>query len=355
VIDATGTVLAGARMAERTLLIGEVAVGEPRRTLIVAWGNWVGRAGAAFLLLLFAAAVLQGWRSRGVKSPSATPLAAALPARVIVLPPAARFAAAALRAFARAGLLWMVAAVLLDDGAFRANALVQLRTFVAFFLAPEAAAWFVTLAFRAVVSIDDGALVLRRGGRRLALAVRDIAAVEPWRVPLPSPGLSLRLASGGRWRYGLAQADPAVLAEALVAAGAGATFSDDAPSPARTYAGVRAASRRGRLDAPFAKFGMLPLLLAIPAFRLHQHIAYGGTLGEYYTFGLPAYLTTFALWWAAWAIGMVLRAAIEVGTMASMLLAPGHAIDARRWLERLGLGALYLGVPAWLAWRALAN
>ena len=104
---------------------------------------------------------------------------------------------------------------------------------------------------------------------------------------------------------------------------------------------------------------MFPLLLAIPAFRLHQHIAYGSGFGEYYTFGLATYLTTFGLWWAAWAIGVVLcaavlRAGIEVGTLAVLLLRPARAIDARRWLERAGLALLYIGLPAWLLLRIIA-
>ena len=105
---------------------------------------------------------------------------------------------------------------------------------------------------------------------------------------------------------------------------------------------------------------LFPLVPALPAFRLHQHIAYGGTFGEYYTFGLKAYLTTFALWWAAWAIGVVLcaaslRAAIETGTLVAVLLRPGQATDTRRLLERLGLAAFYLGLPAWLLLRVFGS
>jgi apolipoprotein N-acyltransferase len=122
---------------------------------------------------------------------------------------------------------------------------------------------------------------------------------------------------------------------------------------------VRLAIRRGRLDRPLAKFVLFPLALAVPAFRLHQHIAYGSAFGEYFSFGLAAYLTTFALWWAAWAIAVVLcaaalRAAIEAGTLAGVILRPAHAVDARRLLERLGLAALYLGLPAWLLLRVAA-
>lgn len=96
-----------------------------------------------------------------------------------------------------------------------------------------------------------------------------------------------------------------------------------------------------------------PLALSLVAFRLHQHIAYGGTFGEFYTFGLKAYLTTFALWWAAWMIGVTLcaaalRAAIETGTLLTVLLRPTHTLVARQGLERIGRFALYLGLPVWL-------
>ncbi|HWH83140.1 MAG TPA: apolipoprotein N-acyltransferase, partial [Burkholderiaceae bacterium] len=359
VIDATGSVIAAARIGERSLVVADAAVRQPPRTLMVAWGDWVGRAGAVFLVLLAAAAAWRRWATRAAQEASASAASPALPADVAVLPRAARLAAGLLRAFARGSLLWMGAAVLLGDAALQANTLVQIRTFAALFLAPETAAWCVLRSFGARACIESGALILTRGARRLELALRDIALVEPWRVPIPAPGAALRLASGERWRYGLAHADPLALARAIAAAG-GATAQERTRSRAMTYARARLANRRGPLDHALAKFVLFPLVLAIPAFRLHQHIAYGSAFGEYYTFGLTAYLATFALWWAAWAIGVVLcaaalRAAIEAGTIVAVLLRPPQAIVARRWLERLGLAALYLGLPAWLLLRAFAN
>ena len=50
--------------------------------------------------------------------------------------------------------------------------------------------------------------------------------------------------------------------------------------------------------------GTRALLPAMFAFRLHQHIAYGGTFGEWQTFGATAWLTGAALWWAGWVIGI---------------------------------------------------
>lgn len=349
VIDANGTVITSAPMGARTLVVGELPVPRPTRTLMVAWGNWVGLAGAAFLLLLVTVAVFPALPAQGEDDASAD--AMRFPAQVAVLPPLARIAAGLLRGFARASLLWMGAAMLTDD-ALRSNTLAQLRTFAGVFLAPEAAAWFLLHAFGAQASIEGGMLVLTRGARRLEIAVHDIVRVEPWRLPIPGAGAWLRLTTGERWGYGLALGNPGALARALAAAG-GAAVQEPAPSFAAAYGRVRMAVRRGWLHHPLAKFGGLSLVMALVAFRLHQYIAYGSTFGEYYTFGLRAYLTTFSLWWATWTIGVVLcaaalRAAIEGGTLLVVLLHPAQAIATRHWLERIGLVALYVGLPGWL-------
>jgi apolipoprotein N-acyltransferase len=361
VIDASGRVIAGSRLGERTLVVGAVPVRTPPRTLIVAWGDWVGRAAALFLVLLAAADVWRAWQRRTGRAARVSSLPA-LPAPVAVLPPAARAVAGALRVFARASLLVLGVAVLLGEGRLQSNTLAQIRSFGALFVAPELAAWCVLRAFRARASVVQGALVFSQGGRALQLALRDIAAVVPWRLPVPCAGADLQLASGARWRYGVAHRDPGALAQALADAGARVAAAPDMPAHSRAaaYAHARAAIPRGSLDQPWAKFAVLPLLLAIPAFRLHEHIAYGSAFGEYYTFGLKAYLTTFALWWAAWAIGVVLcaaalRALIEAATLVVVALRPSRALAVRRWLEPLALAALYLGLPALLLLRVVGS
>lgn len=356
VIDATGTVIAGTRMGERTLVVGDVAVGDAPRTLVLAWGDWVGRAAAVFLALLLVAAAVRRFVPAMGEAPA---LAATLPADVVVLPAGARLAAGLLRGFARGSLLWMAAWFTFGDGVSQANTFAHIRGFTAFFLAPEAAAWLVLRAFAARATIEGGVLVLARGGQRLALALREIAAVQPWRMPLPMPGVFVQLASGGRWRYGIAVADPAALARALQSGG-GASSQELPATREWAYLQARAAVRRGRLDHPVVKFMLLPLALAIPAFLLHQNIAYGSPVGEFYTFGLLAYLKGFALWWAAWIIGVVLfaavlRAVIEAGTLAALFVRPAAATKVRRGLERLALAALYIGLPGWLMLRLLAS
>ncbi len=357
VIDATGTVHAATRMGEQTLVIGELPVQRPPRTLMVMWGDWVGLAASVFLLLLAAKSALPSGRRHAAQDPAVSDIAITFPVKVAVLPPAARLAAGLLRAFARGSLLWMCAAVLLNE-ALRTNTLAQIRTFTGLFLVPEAASWCLLLAFSARASIVNGSLVLSRGAQRFELAIGEIAALDLWRLPVPGPGVSFRLASGQRWRYGLALANPNGLARALAAAGAATAqpssrASEKLGAPFYVYVQARLAIRRWYLDSPLAKFVLFPLMLAIPAFHLHQHIAYGSAFGEYYSFGLKAYLIAFALWWSAWSIGVVLsaaflRAVIEAGTLLTALLRPKQTSAIRRWLENLGHALLYLGLPAWL-------
>ncbi len=388
VIDARGEVLAGTRMGERTLVVGELPARETVRTLMVAWGDWVGRAGAVCLLALGVLAGWQRWRSwrsgsdtslAGVPSgsgsgaastpPPACKGATPLPAQVSVLTPAVRWTAGALLAFAYGSLFWLAAAVVAGEGALASNTVAQVLAFLALVVAPEAAALGLLWASRAALSLQGGSLVLTRGTRRIELAVREVAAVRAWRLPSPGPGLCVQLASGATWGYALAGLDANTLRTALDAQAARSTSEGDAgpavppasPAWAASYAQAALARRGARfLQHPLAKFVGLPFLLAIPAFRLHQHIAFGGGLGEWQLFGLLAYAKGFGLWWAAWAMGVVmvaavLRAAIEGGTLAVALWWPARALEVRRGLEGLGLAALYLGIPAWLAVRFLSG
>jgi apolipoprotein N-acyltransferase len=181
---------------------------------------------------------------------------------------------------------------------------------------------------------------------------------------LPGAGAGLRLASGRRWSHGIALADPgapiAALIQALRRAGGATAFEDAARTHAVVWARVRSAAKRRWFDHPFPKFVVFPLVPALPAFRLHQYIAYGGTFGEYHAYGLKAYLIALGLWWASWAIGLLLfaaalRASIELVTLVALASRPRHAAEVRRWLEWLGRLLFYVGVPAFLAIRLLSG
>ena len=97
-------------------------------------------------------------------------------------------------------------------------------------------------------------------------------------------------------------------------------------------------------------------MLALPAFHLHQHIAYGSAVGEWLSFGAQAYALAFGLWWASWVIGVLLAAAvlrlgIEAVAAVGARWRPASALALRRGLESAALVVLYVGLPAWLLLR----
>ncbi len=350
VIDARGTVHAAGDFGQRALVVGALPVPEPAPTLLVRWGDWVG----ALCLLSLAGLLLARWRPlRGWAPPPVAPLA--WPLRVRVVSPAWRAGIAALRGLSRLSVLGLGLALLLDEG-LRTQSLLQLRLVAALVLAPEAAAWCLLQACTARLALDGGTLVLaRRGGERLCCALASLRQAQGWRLPWPGPGLDLLTDEGKTWPLLLGR--PHDLREALRAAGAPLAAPGEDSRAAR-YTLARQRLRRHRLARPAWKFLGLPLLLALPAFALHQHIAYGGFLGEYRSYGLAAYLGAFGLWWAAWAVGVLMasaavRAGIETLAWLGLLWRPAGALSMRQGLESAGLALLYLGLPAWLALRLL--
>jgi apolipoprotein N-acyltransferase len=360
VIDRTGTVTAATAIGEQALLVGELSATPPPATLMVTWGDWVGRAGLVWLLLLAAIGVARALRERAARRTITTTATTdaqtnAFQADVVVLSPLWRAMAGLLRVFARGTLLWMGANIVLGHDA-QANSLSQIWMFAAMVLAPEAAAWAILRAFAATARIENGVLVLEQRERRIEISVGDIAAAEPWTLPLPNTGLWLKLASGRRWSHGIALTDPTALLRALVVAGATPALIDTFTGRAADYARTRAAVPRRRLDHPALKFALFALVPALPAFHLHQHIAFGGVFGEYYTYGMKAYLTALLIWWASWAINLMvyaagLRLAIETGTLLSLAVRPAQAIALRKALEFIARLLFYIGVPVWLAMR----
>ena len=97
---------------------------------------------------------------------------------------------------------------------------------------------------------------------------------------------------------------------------------------------------------------------ALPLFRVHQRIAYGGTFGEYYVFGFKAYLLGFAVYCGAMIVYMVILAAVlrvdaELIVLPAAFAAPSQATRVRRAVEVLGRILYYAGVPAFILIRLL--
>lgn len=353
IIAPSGDVIAGSKPGERTLVVGSVYTRETPPTLLVKWGNWVGVACLIFLGGLACATLAPTWSRWTTPQPMHHTLT--FPVSVFLLPPPARILVGALHLAARLGLLALGVMLLLND-AWRTQTLLQIRLFVGLVVVPEVAAWLLLRAFQAKLDIQNGHLILTQGARQQALALDTLTHARLWRMPIPGAGLHLQggVAPGTTWS--IAMREPQGLIRALSAYG----LHLDTPTPTGrnwfTYVQARTAMPRRWLDRAWLKFGVLPLAMSLPAFRMHQYIAYGSGVGEWQTFGAKAYFTTLLIWWAAWTIGVMLcaagvRAAIETGTVFSLLIRPRAAASARLWLERAGLAVLYLGLPVWLLTR----
>jgi apolipoprotein N-acyltransferase len=361
IIDETGEVLVSTSMGDQAVLAAEIYPRDPPMTLMVRWGDWVGKAGLLVLLVLAGTAAWQrfGARLAEVVPPAGSDARAPFRAGIVVLGRGWRVAAAALRLLAGLGLLWLGLSMVLRDG-LQVSSVAQIWLFAAAVVAPALAAWAIQRAFAGSAHIEDGTLVLDLRSQRVEIPVREIAAVRAWRLPLPGSGVDLHLRSGQRWSQGIAVADPGALLRALGDAGSAATLAGAGAPVMVELARMRAAVAPRWFDHPLVKFVVFPLLPALPAFRLHQHIAFGGTFGEFYLYGLQAWLTGLLIWWVAWAIGLtllagVLRVVIESATVVALQLRPSRAVGLRYGLEWLARVVYFIGVPGWLLLRILVG
>ena len=261
--------------------------------------------------------------------------------------PTWRVAAAILVAASRGSLIAILVLLFFPDlalgiGSRLGNPLRLLRAFAGLCLAPAAAAWVLARLSSATVVVDGGMLVVRRRGERAEVPCDGIDAVVPWAVPLPCAGAWLRLKSGSRFPYGLG-VDPIALDDAL-------TTEHGAPArPAAVYA-RSVLQRRPRWWARVLAFPVFALIPAAILFRLHQWVAYGGTFGEYYMFGLRAYLLGFAVYWATCTVYLVLyaallRAVLEPLVWLTSRYTPERTIGVGRAIEVVDRVLYFGGVP----------
>ena len=145
--------------------------------------------------------------------------------------------------------------------------------------------------------------------------------------------------------------------EALAECGAAEAVRQAAhhPSALSTHSRPHAA----RWYRPLLEFVVLALVPTVPLFRLHQWITYGGTFGEYYTYGLQAYLLGFAAYWWTFTIYLVLyaaglRALAEAVVMTTAWTAPARVATVRRIVETLDR-ILYSTIPLFLIRLALLS
>jgi apolipoprotein N-acyltransferase len=256
--------------------------------------------------------------------------------------PARRRVVAALLALSRGSLIVFLVVLLFFDTPLH-NPLRLIRYFVMLCLAPELAAWLVRFASRVALRRDGDTLVLEHARRRIEIPCTIIDAAEPWSLPIPGSGLWLRLSSGRRFDYGLELERPSLLFDALPQT---AQVDVGRRHPLLLFAEARHRASRWWTHPAF-KFVVVGLVPAVPLFRLHQWITYGGTFGEYYQYGLRAYVLAFAVYWANAIIWLVLYAAALRGVAEGLAIlgtfrAPSYAPRARRMAE-VALSLFYYG------------
>jgi apolipoprotein N-acyltransferase len=220
-------------------------------------------------------------------------------------------------------------------------------------LLPDLAARLLGRAFAARASVTAAGLCVEREGLRIEAPIASLAAVAPWRLPLPGPGVSLRLRDGARLPVGIEPAPEPLLA-LLARAGV-----PSLPHPNLAYGAEQRQRVRTVWQHAFVKFGLFGLLPTAVLFRAHQIIAFGGLLGQYHQEGLRPYLATLVEYWGITMIFLLLFASTlrrfaELAALGATWLAPARARSIRSGAEAFCAIAYYAGVPALLALRFLS-
>ncbi|UQA60176.1 hypothetical protein [Polyangium aurulentum] len=265
----------------------------------------------------------------------------------------ARAAAVVLRALAAVNFIYLAYIHALDifTGTRLAPPLLVAQALVLFSGLPWGISLLIQRLARASVEVSATHLVLTLRGTRYEIPLASITAVRPFALPLPGPGIGLVMTSGRLFRHRLLREDPSVLLSTL---GARLPVAADAlRHPAVAYAQARYRTALQRWLMGLAKFFLLPLVVHLVLFRLHQMIVFGGPFGQYHLLGLAPYLKAFFLHWAGTAGGFVILAGVlrllaEVPALILTWIVPTRARLVRRLIEGFFLIAYFGLVPAYL-------
>jgi apolipoprotein N-acyltransferase len=267
--------------------------------------------------------------------------------------PALRVALLVLRMWSCAALLG-VGFLLFFSEAPPNNPLQLTRLIALNAVTPWALAALLDWYFSARVLVGSETLNFELRNRRVEVPLDSITAVKPLVIPFPAHGVQLVLGSGRVFNFTLCARKYGALVERIVA------MKDLAPErtawsrAVENYAAAFWAGGGGAALAPrrmTLKFVVFALVPTLPLFRVHQFIAYGGTFGEYYQYGLGAYAGGFALYWGTLIsylliYSAVLRLAVEVLAMVSAFANPHIATRTRRVAQRTADFAYFGGVIA---------
>ena len=264
--------------------------------------------------------------------------------------PTVRALATLLFTTACAGSLSLAALLVLSENP--TNPLLLARLFTAICLVPATGLALLRLLYRGSISIDATKLTIesRRMGTR-QIGFDSLAALTPWRLPLPSTGLSIRTLDSKSDTLSCSTPNPLRLIEMIREHGIPQEEASRIETGALRYACARARAWSAPWWWFLIKFPGFALLPTIPLFRVHQIIAYGSPLGEYYLYGAGPFLAGFAIYFGTLTIYLVLfaatiRAIAEPLAFVVTIAAPPYSQGFRTTAERACAFVYYLGVPS---------
>lgn len=296
----------------------------------------------------------------GPPAPAELPLPSPEPFAVHAWPPAPRALGVAAKLGALGCLLYLCAQFLLQtlDGEQRLRPVPMLLMVGLGVLLPLGLGAGLRRRMRATVEVGPAGLALTlRDGARLEVPYAAVESVRPWWLPLPGPGLALRMRTGRRFGYGLEAEDAVPLLEAL---GRHGTLGAAASHLRVRFFRARHALWKRRWYHLALKLAVFPLLPAGLLFRLHQFIVFGGTFGEYQMYGLKRYLTSFALGHYVPVVlnfmlaACAIRVLVEAVSLGGAWLLPSWTRGVRRGAEWLGRLVYYGALPGLIVVRILS-
>jgi len=233
------------------------------------------------------------------------------------------------------------------------------RLALSWIVAPAALALVLRRATVATARIEDDMLVFVKTGLRIDVPCGAIAALKPWRLPLPEAGFVVRLRSGRRLAWSVAVDDPSELLSRMAASPAAEAASVAEKAGVVHYASARAAAWRPTPARLLAKLPGFAVPIATPLFVTHQWIAYGGPLGQLHLESGWAWATTAIVYWSTVAIYLfllasALRVMAECVCFVTALLVPRAALGCRITAEWACRIVYFGGVPLLVLLRYLA-
>ncbi|MBN8230331.1 hypothetical protein JYK02_22740 [Corallococcus macrosporus] len=218
---------------------------------------------------------------------------------------------------------------------------------------PLIALRLLRLGTKATVTVrTEGLLLTQAGGAHFEIPFEALESIQPWRLPIPGPGLTLRLRTGRAFEQSLEVQAPMRLLAAL------GTWGEARIDPRVRYAQARSEKWRRRWYDQALKYGLVPGVLAGIFFRAHQYISFGGPFGELQMYGWTAYLTSYVRIWLPVFLALLLfgcfwRAFAEAFCFSAAWLGPSWARNVRIGAEWTCRALYYVALPAFLVARLL--